>query len=99
MLAKPAVQLVFGKSFLPAVTPFIWLMPGSFLLGVEIVIVQYLNSLGFPKIIAYCWLLASNGVEHRNQFLGHSGLWDHLGCDRVDSFVFSDFRACSCCGL
>jgi O-antigen/teichoic acid export membrane protein len=59
LLAKPAVQLVFGKSFLPAVTPFIWLMPGSFLLGVEIVIVQYLNSLGFPKIIAYCWLLVT----------------------------------------
>jgi O-antigen/teichoic acid export membrane protein len=59
LLAKPAVQLVFGKSFLPAVTPFIWLMPGSFLLGVEIVIVQYLNSLGFPKIIAYFWLLVT----------------------------------------
>jgi len=59
LLAKPAVQLVFGTSFLPAVTPFIWLMPGSFLLGVEIVIVQYLNSLGFPKIIAYCWLLVT----------------------------------------
>jgi O-antigen/teichoic acid export membrane protein len=59
LLAKPAVQLVFGKSFLPAVTPFIWLMPGSFLLGVETVIVQYLNSLGFPKIIAYFWLLVT----------------------------------------
>jgi O-antigen/teichoic acid export membrane protein len=56
LLAKPLIQLVFGKSFLPAVTPFIWLMPGSFLLGVETVIVQYLNSLGFPKIIAYSWL-------------------------------------------
>jgi len=59
LLAKPVVQLVFGKSFLPAVTPFVWLMPGSFLLGIEIVIVQYLNSLGFPKIIAYFWLLAT----------------------------------------
>ena len=59
LLAKPAVQLVFGTKFLPAVIPFIWLMPGSFLLGVEIVIVQYLNSLGFPKIIAYCWLLVT----------------------------------------
>jgi len=59
ILAKPAVQLVFGKSFLPAVTPFIWLMPGSFFLGIETVIVQYLNSLGFPKVIAYSWLLVT----------------------------------------
>jgi O-antigen/teichoic acid export membrane protein len=59
LLAKPAVQLVFGKSFLPAVVPFIWLMPGSFFLGIEAVIVQYLNSLGFPKIIVYFWLLVT----------------------------------------
>ena len=59
VLAKPLIQLVFGKSFLPAVAPFIWLMPGSFLLGIETVIVQYLNSLGFPKIIAYFWLLVT----------------------------------------
>ena len=59
LLAKPLVQVVFGKSFLPAVAPFIWLMPGSFLLGVETVIVQYLNSLGFPRIIAYSWLLVT----------------------------------------
>ncbi len=59
VLAKPMIQLVFGKSFLPAVLPFIWLMPGTFLLGVETVIVQYLNSLGFPKIIAYSWLLVT----------------------------------------
>ena len=57
--ARPLVQLAFGRSFLPAVTPFIWLMPGSFLLGVETVIVQYLNSLGYPKIIAYSWLLVT----------------------------------------
>ena len=59
VLARPIIQLVFGKSFLPAVAPFIWLMPGSFLLGIEIVIVQYLNSLGFPKIIAYSWLVVT----------------------------------------
>ena len=59
VLAKPLVQLVFGKSFLPSAAPFIWLMPGSFLLGIETVIVQYLNSLGFPRIIAYAWLLVT----------------------------------------
>lgn len=59
LLARPVIQFVFGKSFLPAAAPFIWLMPGSFFLGIETVIVQYLNSLGFPKIIAYSWLLVT----------------------------------------
>jgi O-antigen/teichoic acid export membrane protein len=59
LVARPMVQLMFGKSFIPAVTPFIWLMPGSFLLGIETVIVQYLNSFGFPKVIAYSWLLVT----------------------------------------
>jgi O-antigen/teichoic acid export membrane protein len=59
MLATVIIQLAFGKSFLPAVRPFIWLMPGTFFLGIETVIVQYLNSLGFPRVIAYCWLLVT----------------------------------------
>ena len=66
MLAATVIRLVFGKSFLPAVGPFIWLTPGTFLLGIETVIVQYLNSLGFPKIIAYFWLavtIANIGIN------------------------------------
>jgi len=56
LFAKPIVSLVFGRAFLPAVPAFVWLMPGSFFLGIEIVIVQYLNSLGFPRVIVYSWL-------------------------------------------
>lgn len=59
LFARPLVGLVFGKSFLPAVGSFIWLMPGSFFLGIEIVIVQYLNSLGFPPTIVYSWMLVT----------------------------------------
>ncbi len=58
-LAKPLIQFVFGASFAPAAGPFLWLMPGSFLLGVQVVIVQYLNSFGFPKIIAYSWFVVT----------------------------------------
>lgn len=58
-LAKPLIQLIFGASFAPAAGPFLWLMPGSFLLGVQVVIVQYLNSFGFPKIIAYSWFVVT----------------------------------------
>ena len=59
LAAKPLIQFVFGASFAPAVGPFLWLMPGSFLLGVQVVIVQYLNSFGFPKIIAYSWFVVT----------------------------------------
>jgi O-antigen/teichoic acid export membrane protein len=56
LFAKPIVGLVFGRAFLPAVPAFVWLMPGSFFLGIEIVMVQYLNSLGFPRVIVYSWI-------------------------------------------
>ena len=59
IFAKPIVSLAFGQAFLPAVPAFVWLMPGSFFLGIEIVIVQYLNSLGFPPVIVYSWLLVT----------------------------------------
>ena len=59
LFAKPIVGLVFGQAFLPAVPAFVWLMPGSFFLGVEIVMVQYLNSLGFPRAIVYSWFFVT----------------------------------------
>lgn len=57
VLVRPVLRLVFGEAFLPAASPFVWLMPGSFFLGIEIVLVQFLNSLGFPKSILGAWLI------------------------------------------
>jgi O-antigen/teichoic acid export membrane protein len=54
-LAEPIVQILFGKAFMPAVPAFMWLMPGIFFLGIEIVAVQFLNSIGFPIIVVYIW--------------------------------------------
>src|SRR5262249_27058126 len=59
VFAKPLVGFVFGKSFLPAVPAFVWLMPGSFFLGIEVVMVQYLNSLGYPRVIVYSWIVVT----------------------------------------
>lgn len=53
--AKLMVRILFGKAFLPAATAFIWLAPGAFFLGIEAVIVQFLNSLGYPKSIVGVW--------------------------------------------
>jgi O-antigen/teichoic acid export membrane protein len=54
--AGPVISLAFGVKFLPAVLPFIWLMPGTFFLGVETVMVQILNSEGFPPAILLAWI-------------------------------------------
>jgi O-antigen/teichoic acid export membrane protein len=56
-LAKPMLLLLYGKSFLPSIFPFLWLLPGIFFLGLETVAVQFLNSLGFPMTVVGAWVL------------------------------------------
>lgn len=52
------VRVLFGKAFLPAADAFVWLVPGIFTLGIEVAIVQFLNSVGYPKIVAWIWCLS-----------------------------------------
>jgi O-antigen/teichoic acid export membrane protein len=54
--AAPLISIAFGRNFLPAVSPFAWLMPGTYFLGIETVMVQLLNSEGFPPIIVVAWI-------------------------------------------
>jgi O-antigen/teichoic acid export membrane protein len=55
ILAKPVVQLMFGTQFLPAVGAFVLLLPGILFLGIQTVIVQFLNSMGFPLSVVIAW--------------------------------------------
>jgi O-antigen/teichoic acid export membrane protein len=57
--AAPIISITFGRDFLPAVSPFAWLMPGTYFLGIETVMVQLLNSEGFPPIIVAAWIAAT----------------------------------------
>jgi O-antigen/teichoic acid export membrane protein len=57
LAAAPIISIAFGRNFLPAVSPFAWLMPGSYFLGIETVMVQLLNSEGFPPIIVVAWIV------------------------------------------
>jgi O-antigen/teichoic acid export membrane protein len=57
LAAAPIISIAFGRNFLPAVPPFAWLMPGSYFLGIETVMVQLLNSEGFPPIIVVAWIV------------------------------------------
>src|SRR5467141_5335040 len=56
LAAGPIISIAFGRDFLPAVAPFAWLMPGTYFLGIETVMVQLLNSEGFPPIIVAAWI-------------------------------------------
>lgn len=58
LLASPLVILAFGRPFLPAASAFVWLAPGILTLGVEIVIVQFLNSLGIPGSVIGVWVVS-----------------------------------------
>jgi len=56
LAAAPIISIAFGRNYLPAVAPFVWLMPGTYFLGIETVMVQLLNSEGFPLVIVAAWV-------------------------------------------
>jgi O-antigen/teichoic acid export membrane protein len=55
LLAKQIIPFLYGPAFLPAVSAFRWLLPGIFFLGIEVVLVQFFNSIGFPIHVVYIW--------------------------------------------
>ncbi len=57
--AKFLIPLLFGSAFLPAASALIWLLPGIFFLGIEVVIVQFLNSQGFPSSLIVLWAVST----------------------------------------
>jgi O-antigen/teichoic acid export membrane protein len=57
--AKWVIILLFGKAFAPASTALLLLAPGVFFLGVEVVLVQYLNSCGFPVSVVVLWIIST----------------------------------------
>ena len=56
--SRLAVRILFGNAFLPAADAFVWLVPGILTLGIEVTIVQFLNSVGYPKIVAWIWCIS-----------------------------------------
>lgn len=58
VLAAPAIRILFGRAFLPSATAFILLLPGIYCMGIQTVLVQFLNSQGYPKSVVYSWLAA-----------------------------------------
>jgi O-antigen/teichoic acid export membrane protein len=52
LAAEPLVRVVYGSAFAPAVLPFLYMLPGLILLGVEQVISSYFAARGMPWRIA-----------------------------------------------
>lgn len=55
LLAPWAIRVLFGQAFAPAAPAYLWLMPGMLFLGIEVVAVQFLNSIGCPIVVVWIW--------------------------------------------
>lgn len=55
LLANIIIKVLFGEGFIPATSAFLLLLPGLLFLGIQTVVVQYLNSVGFPMLVVIIW--------------------------------------------
>lgn len=59
LLARPAVALLYGQDYLPAVAAFLWLLPGIVILGVNTILMNYFAAEGMPPIAIWSPAAAS----------------------------------------
>ncbi len=59
LLALPAVEWMFGGSYLPAVPALLWLLPGLTLMSINMVYMQYFAACGMPWISVVSPLIAT----------------------------------------
>ncbi|MCB9438291.1 MAG: flippase [Anaerolineales bacterium] len=59
ILAKPAVRILYGEEFLPAVPAFYWLSIGLWFLSVNTMFTNYFASIGMPIVSVFSPALAS----------------------------------------
>jgi O-antigen/teichoic acid export membrane protein len=55
-LAAPAIRFLFGPAYHPAISLFLWLLPGVYCLGVLNVIAYHFAGHGLPKELALVWV-------------------------------------------
>jgi O-antigen/teichoic acid export membrane protein len=51
--AGPALQLLYGKTYLPSLPAFLWLIPGIIMLSVNTIFMNYFSSTGMPTVALY----------------------------------------------
>ena len=55
-LAEPAITLLFGAAYHPAVSLFLWLLPGIYCLGLLNVIANHFAGHGMPRELLLVWI-------------------------------------------
>jgi len=55
-LAGPAITLMFGAAYRPAISLFLWLLPGIYCLGVLNVIAYHFAAHGMPRELILVWI-------------------------------------------
>jgi O-antigen/teichoic acid export membrane protein len=56
LLAGPAITLLFGHAYHPAISLFLWLLPGVYFLGLFNVIAYYFAAQGMPRELVLVWI-------------------------------------------
>jgi O-antigen/teichoic acid export membrane protein len=56
-VARPAITLIFGAAYEPAVDITLALLPGVFFLSVTTVISQFLSACGIPRMQVAAWIV------------------------------------------
>jgi O-antigen/teichoic acid export membrane protein len=54
-LAEPAIALMFGEAYRPAISLFLWLLPGVYCLGLLTVIAYHFAARGMPRELVLVW--------------------------------------------
>jgi O-antigen/teichoic acid export membrane protein len=50
VFASPAIEIMYGTEYKPAVAPFLWLLPAIFVLSLNTIYMNYFASIGMPLI-------------------------------------------------
>jgi O-antigen/teichoic acid export membrane protein len=56
LLAGPAITLLFGEAYQPAISLFLWLLPGVYCFGLLNVIAYYFAARGMPRELILVWI-------------------------------------------
>jgi antigen flippase len=56
LLAGPAITLLFGQAYHPAISLFLWLLPGAYCLGLLNMIAYYFAARGMPRELILVWI-------------------------------------------
>jgi O-antigen/teichoic acid export membrane protein len=56
LLAGPAITLLFGQAYHPAIALFLWLLPGVYCFGLLSVIAYYFAARGMPRELILVWI-------------------------------------------